>query len=71
MASPQWTDAFLDSMRQVTDPLGDDAVHDLFLEGDIDAVNALLHELVKNDQMIPDRLEHALAGRVAKNPGLV
>lgn len=56
MASTQWTDEFLDSMRQTTDPLADDAVNELFQQGDVEAVSSLMRELLKNDQIIPDRL---------------
>ncbi|MEK7831688.1 MAG: oxygenase MpaB family protein, partial [Acidobacteriota bacterium] len=52
----RWTNEFLDSMRQVTDPLADQVVAELFKQGQITAVNDLLLHLVNNDQIIPDQL---------------
>lgn len=40
--STRWTDELLDSMRQVMDPPADDAVRQLFGEGEIGAVNKLM-----------------------------
>lgn len=56
MPPTQWTDAFLDSMRQTTDPLADDTVNELFQQNDVEAVNSLMRDLIKNDQIVPDRL---------------
>jgi hypothetical protein len=56
MPPTQWTDDFLDSMRQVTDPLADDAVDELFKQGEVEDVNSLMLELLRNDQIVPDRL---------------
>ncbi len=55
MPVPPWTDAFLDSMRQVTDPLADEAVSELFAQSEVEAVNSLMHELLRNDQLVPER----------------
>jgi hypothetical protein len=55
MPSTQWTDDFLDSMRRVTDPLADDAVGELFKQGEVEYVNSLMRELLRNDQIVPDR----------------
>src|ERR1700694_2764300 len=45
-----WTDEFLDTMRNVGDPVADDAVGQLFASGDVPAVNSLMRVLVENDQ---------------------
>jgi hypothetical protein len=56
MNSDLWTNEFLDSMRQVTDPLADAAVGEVFAKGEVGAVNALLRDLMANDQVVPDQL---------------
>lgn len=55
MPLTQWTDNFLDSMRRVTDPLADDAINELFKQGEVEYVNSLMRELLRNDQIVPDR----------------
>jgi hypothetical protein len=55
MPSTQWTDNFLDSMRHATDPLADNAVDELFKQGEVEYVNSLMRELLRNDQIVPDR----------------
>jgi len=52
----RWSDEFLDSMRQLTDPIADDAVNDLFNTDEVGAVDALMNHLVNNDQIIADQL---------------
>ncbi|HQR33674.1 MAG TPA: oxygenase MpaB family protein [Blastocatellia bacterium] len=52
----RWTDDFLNSMRQVTDPVADQVVAELFKQRDVAAVNDLMMHLVKDDQVIPDQL---------------
>ncbi|HKA21541.1 MAG TPA: oxygenase MpaB family protein [Blastocatellia bacterium] len=52
----RWTDEFLDTMRQTTDPLADDAVNELFNTGEVDAVEALMNHLIRDDQLVPERL---------------
>jgi hypothetical protein len=59
-AATAWTDAFLDPMRQVGDPLTDDAVATLFTDGGIQGVNALMLNLVANDEVLPDSLPAAI-----------
>ncbi len=51
-----WTDEFLEAMRYVGDPLADDTVADVFRTGTLQAVNALLTELTRNDQIPPSGL---------------
>jgi hypothetical protein len=43
-------------MRQVTDPLADAVVADVFQQGQADAVNALMQTLIENDDLPSDRL---------------
>ncbi|MFY9555807.1 MAG: oxygenase MpaB family protein [Blastocatellia bacterium] len=52
----QRTNEFLDSMRNVTDLPADDAVRELFDQGEVGAVNDLLTYMLKNDQLIPGGL---------------
>jgi len=51
MSSRIWTDAELDLMRTVGDPMADAVVTSLFAEGGIESVNALMRTLVVNDGM--------------------
>ena len=44
-----WTDTFLDPMRQLGDSPADIAIASLFAEGDIQSVNALMRNLVENE----------------------
>src|SRR5262245_34180104 len=52
----QWTDEFLDTMRQTTDPIADDAVNDLFKTGEVGVVDALMNHLIRDDQLVPEQL---------------
>jgi len=49
MTATAWSDAELDALRRVGDPLADDIVAEIFAEGEIDAVRTLLRHLVDND----------------------
>jgi hypothetical protein len=60
MAQQRWTNAFLDQMRQTGDPLADHTVQTLFEQGEVDAVNRLLANLIRNDQMAPADLPPVL-----------
>jgi hypothetical protein len=42
-------------MRHATDPLADNAVDELFKQGEVEYVNSLMRELLRNDQIVPDR----------------
>lgn len=67
----RWSNAFLDSMRQQGDPEADGVICDLFAQGEVDAVNALLETLVKNDglpsALLPEVVRDYLAA-TAKLP---
>jgi hypothetical protein len=58
--SPQpqarWTDELLDGMRRMGDPLADAAVGEVFADGSIQAVNAVMRTLVENDGIVPESL---------------
>ncbi len=51
MKDQRWTNEFLDAMREQCDPLADDAVRTLFQEGKIPAANALMKQLVVNENV--------------------
>lgn len=53
MTSKLWTEEFLGSMRNVTDPPSDQAVRELFEGGEVGAVNKMMSDMLKNDQLIP------------------
>ena len=54
--SSRWTDARLDSMRELGDEVADKRVAAVRERGGIDAVNALMRTLVRNDQPVPEEL---------------
>jgi hypothetical protein len=58
--SPAWTDTVLDPMRQVTDPLADAVVADVFQHGQAEAVNALMQTLIENDDLPSDQLPQGI-----------
>jgi ER-bound oxygenase mpaB/B'/Rubber oxygenase, catalytic domain len=54
--SPSWTDALLDRMRELGDPLADGPVAALLERGGVDAVNAMMQALVRVDQPVPEEM---------------
>jgi ER-bound oxygenase mpaB/B'/Rubber oxygenase, catalytic domain len=52
MAADRWTDEYLSQMRQTGDDLADDTVRVLFEQHQVDAVNRILHNLIRNDQVL-------------------
>jgi len=56
MTTERWSDSFLDDMREIADPLADDAIHMLFSSGDRDAVQRFLNTLQRNEQVDPAML---------------
>jgi ER-bound oxygenase mpaB/B'/Rubber oxygenase, catalytic domain len=52
----RWTDALLDRMRDTGDPPADAAMAELFRDGDITPVNAVMRHLVANEYPIPECL---------------
>jgi anti-anti-sigma factor len=56
----KWTNEFLDQMRMIGDPPADRAVQELFEEGEVEAVNELMRNLVSNDYVPPSDLPPAI-----------
>jgi hypothetical protein len=54
--SSRWTDALLDRMRELGDPVADRPVAAVLERGGVDAVNAIMRTLVRADQPVPDLL---------------
>ena len=52
----RWTDALLDRMRQLGDPLADGPVAAVLERGGVDAVNAMMQTLVRVDQPVPEEM---------------
>ncbi len=48
-----WTGAFLDQMRQTTDPLGDETIADIVKKHEVEIINTIWQQLVKSDQIPP------------------
>jgi hypothetical protein len=56
MAAADWTDAFLDEMSTIGDPIADATVQSLYTQGQIDEVNSLVHALVRADDVPAEAL---------------
>ncbi|MGO9927552.1 MAG: oxygenase MpaB family protein [Mycobacterium sp.] len=54
--SSRWTDALLDRMRGLGDPVADTPVAAVLERGGVDAVNAMMRTLVRVDQPAPEEL---------------
>ncbi|MHB8522175.1 MAG: oxygenase MpaB family protein [Limisphaerales bacterium] len=52
-STSRWSDEFLNQMRQEGDSLADDTVRQLFEHSEVGAVNRLLIQLVRNDEVPP------------------
>jgi len=59
-----WTDAFLDPMRHVGDPLADSVVENLFANNSIDSVNDLMRGLILNEYPEPSTFPPVVADYV-------
>jgi hypothetical protein len=70
MTTARWTDEFLDTMRQTTDPLADAAVRDVFSQGEVGAVDRLMGQLVKNGQIVPAGLPSSITDYLAASAQL-
>jgi ER-bound oxygenase mpaB/B'/Rubber oxygenase, catalytic domain len=64
--SSRWTDALLDCMRNKGDELADEAVAAVYKAGGVDAVNAIMRTLVRNDQAVPEELPVEIRDYLAK-----
>jgi len=60
VTAPTFTDAFLDEMRETGDPTADAVVRRIFATGKVDAVNALMKTLVRNDGVPAKKLPKAV-----------
>src|SRR5271156_427659 len=58
--SSRWTDALLDRMRELGDPVADIPVAAVLERGGVDAVRAILRSLVRVDQPVPEELPDEL-----------
>lgn len=65
-AEARWTDEFLDSMRDIGDPVADIAVAQVLQRGGIDEVNAAMRTLVRADQQVPQELPDELKAYLAE-----
>ncbi len=62
MKGPNWTQSFLDTMREQCDPPADEAVRTLFQQQKVQAANALMKQLVLNENVSPEMLAPPLRG---------
>ena len=62
-ATPLWTDAYLDEMREVGDPTADAAAKRIFDSPDLDDAQAFMAHLVDNDEL-PEFLAAEIAPAV-------
>lgn len=51
-----WDDEYLNQQREIADPLADSVIHSVYEKGQLEAVNTLLQDILKNDDLIPDSL---------------
>lgn len=64
--SSRWTDALLDRMRNTGDELADKPVRAVFKANGVDAVNAIMRTLVRNDQPVPEELPAEIRAYLAE-----
>jgi hypothetical protein len=64
--SSRWTDALLDRMRKTGDELADKPVAAVFKANGVDAVNAIMRTLVRNDQPVPEELPPEIRAYLAE-----
>src|SRR5437868_14307329 len=62
MKGQTWTQHFLDTMREECDPPADEAVRTLFQQQKVQAANALMKQLVVNENISPEMLAPPLRG---------
>jgi hypothetical protein len=64
--SPRWSDALLDRMRELGDPVADTPVAAVLERGGVDAVNAMMQTLVRVDQPAPEALPDEIRAYLAE-----
>src|ERR1700752_3337487 len=62
----RWTDALLDRMRELGDPVADESVAAVLDRGGVDAVNAMMRTLVRVDQPVPEELPDEIRAYLAE-----
>src|SRR6516164_10285381 len=62
----RWTDALLDRMRNVGDPVADAPVAAVLERGGVDAVSAIMRTLVRADQPVPEELPEEIRAYLAE-----
>ena len=62
----RWTDALLDRMRELGDPVADEPVAAVLDRGGVDAVNAMMRTLVRVDQPVPEELPDEIRAYLAE-----
>ena len=68
--SSKWTDALLNRMRKTGDELADKAVGKVFERDGVEAVNAIMHKLVRNAQPVPEELPPEIQDYLANSQPL-
>jgi ER-bound oxygenase mpaB/B'/Rubber oxygenase, catalytic domain len=68
--SSKWTDVLLDRMRNKGDDLADKPVAAVLESGGVDAVNAIMHTLVRNAQPVPEELPAEIRAYLANSQPL-
>jgi ER-bound oxygenase mpaB/B'/Rubber oxygenase, catalytic domain len=63
----KWTNALLDPMRELGDPVADGPVAAVLERGGVDEVNALMQTLVRVDQPVPEQLPPELRAYLAQS----
>ena len=63
----RWTDALLDQMREIGDPLADTPVAAVLERGGVDAVHAMMRTLVRTDQPVPQELPEEIQAYLAES----
>jgi ER-bound oxygenase mpaB/B'/Rubber oxygenase, catalytic domain len=66
----RWTDALLDRMRQLGDPVADTPVAAVLGRSGVDAVNAVMRTLVRVDQPLPEKLPDELKAYLVESQPL-
>ena len=70
MSSNRWDNELLASMRTVTDPPADQAVRELFEQGEVGAINKLMSDMLKNDQFVPEDFPPCIQRYIEKSETL-
>jgi hypothetical protein len=63
----RWTPEFMDKMRTVGDPLADDVVNGIYRDHGVETVNALMLNLVQNDQIVTAGMPPAVLDYLSKS----